>query len=95
MCSASLALTPRSLDFQPKRMAKLGPPINRHNSAESTHNYVRSARSHHKYKGSVEMWRKLRSADKEGGEGGEGRDECDEKEGLALPTFPPVPPFPP
>jgi hypothetical protein len=34
------------------------------------------------------MWRKLRSADKDGGEGG---DEYDEKEGLALPTFPPFP----
>jgi hypothetical protein len=34
------------------------------------------------------MWRKLRSADKEGGEGGEGGDEYDEKEGLALLSFP-------
>lgn len=79
MCAASLpntALTLRSLDFQPKRMAKLGPPINRHNSTESAHNYVRSARSHHKYKASVEMWRKLRSADKrEAGKVGGGRND--------------------
>jgi hypothetical protein len=76
LSESDTALTLRSLDFQPKRMAKLGPPINRHNSAESAHNYERSARSHHKYKGSVEMWRKLRSADKKDGKDGkDGKDE--------------------
>src|SRR4051794_39978575 len=37
--------------FQPNRKAKLGTPINQHNSTESAHDYARSARTHHKYKG--------------------------------------------